>query len=91
MPRRELVIPFEALGKNDVARVDGKNASLGEMIARLRPRGVRVPDGFATTADAYRDFIAGNDLADAIGATLQRLRTARLLLTKAGAAIRRSS
>ena len=51
-------IPFARVGIGDVASVGGKNASLGEMIARLGDAGVRVPDGFATTAQAFRDFLA---------------------------------
>ena len=48
----EYVVPFSELGMRDVGRVGGKNASLGEMISQLTRLGVRVPDGFATTADA---------------------------------------
>ncbi len=48
---------FSNLGMNDVARVGGKNASLGEMISNLANAGIAVPDGFATTADAYRAFV----------------------------------
>ena len=51
------VIPFERLGMHDVETVGGKNASLGEMIGSLANLGVRVPGGFATTAEAYRDFL----------------------------------
>ncbi len=65
-----LVVPFAELGVADVARVGGKNASLGEMIRHLSPAGIRVPDGFATTADAYRRFLQANDLAAPIAATL---------------------
>jgi pyruvate,water dikinase len=57
----------------DVGRVGGKNASLGEMISQLTRLGVRVPTGFATTADAYREFLAHNGLADRINAELGRL------------------
>ena len=53
-----LVIPFEKLRMTDVEQVGGKNSSLGEMISQLAGTGVRVPGGFATTADAYRDFLA---------------------------------
>jgi hypothetical protein len=49
-----LVIPFEKLRVNDVDKVGGKNSSLGEMISQLADTGVRVPGGFATTAQAYR-------------------------------------
>jgi pyruvate, water dikinase len=52
-----LVLPFEAVGIADIALVGGKNASLGEMIQQLTPKGVQVPTGFATTAEAYRYFI----------------------------------
>src|SRR4026207_1195144 len=48
---------FDDIGIGDVAIVGGKNASLGEMRAALTPLGIRVPDGFATTADAYRMFL----------------------------------
>jgi pyruvate,water dikinase len=51
------VIPFERLGMHDVETVGGKNASLGEMIGSLTKLGVQVPGGFATTADAYRQFL----------------------------------
>ena len=55
-------IAFEQLRNTDVASVGGKNASLGEMISQLSAKGVRVPTGFATTADAYREFLAQNGL-----------------------------
>ena len=51
------VIWFDELRMTDVSSVGGKNASLGEMISQLSQAGVRVPGGFATTADAYRDFL----------------------------------
>ncbi len=54
------VVGFETIGRGDVGRVGGKNASLGEMIAALVPAGIRVPPGFATTANAYRGYIAAN-------------------------------
>src|SRR4029450_9911397 len=61
---------FADLGLADLDQVGGKNSSLGEMIANLAGLGVRVPNGFATTADAYRRFIGGTGLADFIGAAL---------------------
>ncbi len=61
-----LVLPFSALTLADVPRVGGKNASLGEMVRALAPRGVRVPDGFATTADAFRAFLAVGGLKERI-------------------------
>ena len=58
---------------NDVARVGGKNASLGEMIGSLGASGVKVPGGFATTADAFREFLSRNDLEERIAEALNRL------------------
>jgi pyruvate,water dikinase len=60
------VISFEELRNKDVAIVGGKNASLGEMISQLKAKGVRVPTGFATTADAFNDFIAHDQLGERI-------------------------
>ena len=67
------VVWFSQLGMNDVESVGGKNASLGEMISHLADAGVSVPDGFATTADAYREFLAHDGLADKINAALDAL------------------
>ena len=64
---------FEELGMDDVPQVGGKNASLGEMYQHLTAAGVRVPNGFASTADAYRSFLAQNDLAARIEAELRPL------------------
>ena len=57
------VIWLDKLGMNDVDRVGGKNASLGEMISKLSALGVSVPGGFATTAKAYRQFLRHGGLA----------------------------
>ena len=62
----ERTVPLDTLRMTDVARVGGKNASLGEMIGELSAAGVRVPGGFATTADAFREFLARDGLADRI-------------------------
>ena len=62
----EYVIPLDKLCMNDVGRVGGKNASLGEMLQNLAPLGVAVPSGFATTADAYREFLKHDGLQDQI-------------------------
>lgn len=67
------VIWFENLRMTDVERVGGKNASLGEMISQLTEKGVRVPGGFATTAEAYRAFLAHNGLSERISAALAKL------------------
>ncbi|ARU56268.1 phosphoenolpyruvate synthase [Oleiphilus messinensis] len=64
---------FKDLGMNDVDRVGGKNASLGEMISNLENAGVSVPGGFATTADAYREFLATDGLDKKIDAALKAL------------------
>ncbi len=60
------VLWFSTLGMKDLEEVGGKNASLGEMVSNLASAGVRVPDGFATTADAYRRFIAQQGLSQTI-------------------------
>ena len=67
------VIWFENLRMTDVENVGGKNASLGEMISQLTEKGVRVPGGFATTADAYRRFLAHEGLSERINAALAAL------------------
>ncbi|MDO5651893.1 MAG: phosphoenolpyruvate synthase [Moraxella sp.] len=67
------VIPFNKLGKNDVEIVGGKNASLGEMISHLANLGVSVPNGFATTADAFNRFLNETGLLDKINAELAGL------------------
>jgi pyruvate,water dikinase len=67
------VIPFERLGMHDVETVGGKNASLGEMIGSLTKLGVQVPGGFATTADAYREFLKQGGLDARIRAELAGL------------------
>ena len=83
-----LVVPFENLRMDDVESVGGKNASLGEMISQL-PSGVRVPTGFATTAHAFRQFLAHDGLADKISARLAKLDTEDVrALAAAGAEIR---
>ena len=82
------VIPFTELRMTDVEQVGGKNASLGEMISQL-PTSVRVPGGFATTADAYRDFLAHQSLADRIEKALATLDVDDVVtLARMGAEIR---
>ena len=83
-----LVVPFELLRMSDVESVGGKNASLGEMISQL-PSGVRVPTGFATTAHAFRQFLAFGGLTARINARLDALDTEDVrALAAAGAEIR---
>lgn len=86
-----LVVPFENLRMTDVEAVGGKNASLGEMISQLPtgPQGVRVPTGFATTAHAFRIFLAHDGLDKKINAVLDKLNTEDVrALAVAGAQIR---
>ena len=73
MSSDENVVWFENLGMGDVDRVGGKNASLGEMTQHLAAAGVNVPGGFATTANAYREFLSHEGLADRINAQLGAL------------------
>jgi len=87
--KQDYVRWFDTLNVKDVPIVGGKNASLGEMIVHLRQAGIRVPDGFATTARAYFTYLEANDLTDKITAKLEQLRNRRLSLAKAGEAIRR--
>ena len=83
-----LVVPFENLRMSDVDSVGGKNASLGEMISNL-PSGVRVPTGFATTAHAFRLFLAHGDLVGRVNQLLDALDTEDVReLAKVGAEIR---
>lgn len=69
----EYVVSLDKLGKHDVEHVGGKNASLGEMISNLAGAGVSVPGGFATTAQAYRDFLEQSGLNDQIHQALDAL------------------
>ncbi len=70
---KDYIIWFETLGMDDVDRVGGKNASLGEMISNLSKKGVSVPGGFATTAEAYREFLQTDGLDSKIKAALDAL------------------
>ena len=83
------VIPFQSLGIADIPSVGGKNASLGEMISNLSSSGVQVPGGFATTAQAYRDFLANGDLDKRIENLLAKLNVDDVsALAEAGRTIR---
>ena len=85
----DYVIALADCGMDDVERVGGKNASLGEMISKLDGLGVRVPGGFATTAKAYRDFLDGAGLNAEIHKLLDTLDVDDVgKLTRAGAQIR---
>jgi len=80
---------LEDLNNEDVALVGGKNASLGEMIGSLKAEGIRVPPGFATTAEAYRRFLRANGLEEKIRERLEEYQKEKITLAKAGDAIRR--
>lgn len=82
------VLPFECIGMGDVAIVGGKNASLGELIGTLGAQAIRVPDGFATTADAYRLHISSNGIEPRIRDLLASLHAGEKSLRDAGAEIR---
>jgi pyruvate,water dikinase len=83
------VLWFDELRMTDVSSVGGKNASLGEMISQLAEAGVRVPGGFATTADAYRDFLDQGGLTQRIEKRLSELDTGDIeALSGAGAQVR---
>ena len=84
-----MVLDFTALRMSDVASVGGKNASLGEMISQLSGAGVQVPGGFATTSDAYREFLARGKLDERIARRLDGLDVNDVSrLAKAGTEIR---
>ncbi len=84
------ILPFDQCDRSDVARVGGKNASLGEMVQSLSSQGIYVPGGFATTADAYRHFIEKNNLESTIGNALEKLDEGRESLANTGKFIRRA-
>jgi pyruvate, water dikinase len=69
----DLISTFDRLGINDVGKVGGKNASLGEMFQQLNPLGIHIPDGFAVTAEAYRFFLKENSLESYISQELTNL------------------
>ncbi|MFI8521217.1 phosphoenolpyruvate synthase [Streptomyces sp. NPDC085481] len=81
------VVPFTELGRSDIGRVGGKNASLGELTNGLRSAGVRVPPGFATTAEAYEELLAGRGLRDSVEEQIGRLHQGAPL-AEVGAGIR---
>ncbi|MFC5501451.1 phosphoenolpyruvate synthase [Lysinimonas soli] len=81
-------VRFDEVGIADVPQVGGKNASLGEMFRTLGDQGVRVPDGFATTAHAYRAFVKANDVEPAVRALLEQHRSGAASLHETGEALR---
>ncbi len=90
MEKQQYIASFDTLRMTDVGIVGGKNASLGEMISQLAHLGVRVPGGFATTAAAYRDFLAQDGLDKRIRSMLDTLNTDDVTaLAKTGKQIRK--
>jgi len=77
------------LRSKDVPYVGGKNASLGEMVSSLKDQGIRVPDGFATTSDAYWKFVDENKIRQKVTDLLKELHKGKKSLSQAGPAIRR--
>ena len=71
--RSPQVLWYKDIGRGDVARVGGKNASLGEMVRNLGEKGVKVPPGFATTAEAYWQYVEANGLRRVIADSLKAL------------------
>lgn len=82
------IAQFDEVGRGDVARVGGKNASLGEMVQALASEGIKVPPGFATTADAYWRYVEANALKQRITALLADWETGRSTLAETGKEIR---
>ena len=80
---------LDELTNDDVPVVGGKNASLGEMIQSLRQERVAVPGGFATTSDAYRQFLAANELDEKLKCELDKLKNQQQSLAATGKAIRK--
>jgi len=82
------VVWFDDLKRSDVAKVGGKNSSLGEMIQELGLQGVDVPPGFATTSDAYWHFVDENQIRELIGKSIADWTAGKASLSETGAAIR---
>jgi len=89
MAQVDYVLWLDAVNNQDLDRVGGKNASLGELIGNLKPKGIRVPDGFAITAAAYREILRVNQLEPQIQQELEKFTQERQSLAKTGKAIRR--
>jgi pyruvate,water dikinase len=79
---------FDELSSDDVSLVGGKNASLGEMISLLKKEGIKVPEGFATTADAYWKFLDTNEVRNKISSILQQLKSDNSNLADIGKSVR---
>jgi len=89
MAEENYVLPFDRVSSKDVGIVGGKNASLGEMIVKLKSEGIRIPDGFATTAKSYWEFLDSAGLREQMEGLLGELDDGGKSLEEAGKAIRR--
>lgn len=85
----EVILWFDAIGRGDVGRVGGKNASLGEMVSMLGGAGIAVPPGFATTAAAYRALVEHNRIGDRLAGIVAQYRSGAMPLHEAGEGARR--
>src|SRR6186713_2885594 len=86
---KRYVVPLNQVGRHDVETVGGKNASIGEMLRELTTLGIQVPDGFATTAEAFREFLNQDGLAARIHARLAAIDVDDVAeLARVGACIR---
>lgn len=90
MDKLRSVVWFEDLSRGDVGLVGGKNSSLGEMVRTLGEQGIRVPPGFATTADAFRSYLDANGLNEMIAETMARLKAGKVTLQEAGQSVRKA-
>src|SRR6266513_4525400 len=88
MAAKKFVRRLDEVSSKDDSRVGGKNAALGEMIRALKRKGVRVPNGFATTADAFRLFVRENKIDKKIAAEIERLKKGSKSLAATGKALR---
>ncbi len=88
MSNKRYIQNLDELDSSDVSTVGGKNASLGEMTRHLRAAGVRVPEGFATTAQAYRDFLEEAGLESRLRDHMERLSNGERSLADTGRAVR---
>ncbi|MFU8899791.1 MAG: PEP/pyruvate-binding domain-containing protein, partial [Roseinatronobacter sp.] len=82
------IVRFDDLGRGDVARVGGKNASLGEMVCHLGARGVAVPPGFATTSQAYWQFVDAGGLRELVARALKAMHEGKATLAETGKTLR---
>ncbi|MFY0614998.1 MAG: phosphoenolpyruvate synthase [Hyphomicrobiaceae bacterium] len=89
MTSDRMIVSLSDVRREDTAEVGGKNASLGELISQLRGVGVRVPDGFATTATAYQGYLSANGLNEPMAKTLDRLAPDLSNLADVGTEVRR--